>query len=435
MRFEMRQIMGVIALTTVFCLGLVAQAQKNWKDRAEYDLYESITKEQNPTTKLGLLNSWKEKYPASEYKDMRAALVMDTYRQLGKGKEMMEAAKEVLAIDPKNLSGLYWMNLLTISLKDTSPAALEQGDKAAKELLASLDETFAPAKKPAQATEEAWKKSRTDAEKTAYRTLGWTAMQRNQYAESEANFLKALAIDPGDGEVSSWLGTVTLRQKTPEKQSAALYHFARAATYDGQGALPEAARKQYSAYLEKTYTNFHGSRDGLDQMLAAAKTAPVPPADFRIKSSYEIAAEQEEEFKKTNPQLALWMSIKKELAGPNGQQYFDSSVKDALIPPGGEGMPKTLKGKVISMKPATRPKEVVLAISPGNAVGEVTLKFDTALPGKADPGTELEFKGRAEAFSPDPFNLTFDVDPADLSGWPAKAPAAAKPVTKKKTKK
>jgi len=431
----MRHIIGVVALSTVFCLGLAGQAQKNWKDRAEYDLYESITKEQNPTTKLGLLHSWKEKYPASEYKDMRAALIMDTYRRLGKGKEMMEAAKEVVSLDPKNLSGLYWMNLLTISLKDTSPAALDQGDKAAKDLLASLDETFAPAKKPAQVTEEAWKKSRSDAEKTAYRTLGWTAMQRNQYAEAEQDFLKALAIDPGDGEVSSWLGTVTLRQKTPEKQSAALYHFARAAVYDGPGALPEAARKQYLAYLEKTYTNFHGSRDGLDQILAAAKTTPLPPADFRIKSSYEIAAEKEEEFKKTNPQLALWMSVKKELAGPNGVQYFDSSVKDAMIPPGGEGMPTMLKGRVISMKPANRPKEVVLAISPENTVGEVTLKFETPLHGKAEPGTELEFKGRAAEFSQDPFNLTFEVDPADLSGWPVKAPAPAKPPAKKARKK
>ena len=419
----MRQIMGVVALSTVFCWCLVGQAQKNWKDRAEYDLYESITKEQNANTKLGLLNSWKEKYPSSEYKDVRAQLIMDTYRQLGRGKEMMDAAKDLLTIDPKNLSGLYWMNLLTISLKDTSPAALDQGDKVAKDLLASLDDTFAASKKPAQVTDEAWKKSRSDAEKTAYRTLGWTAMQRNQYAESEQNFLKALAIDPGDGEVSSWLGTVTLRQKTPEKQSAALYHFARAAVYDGQGALPEAARKQYLSYLEKTYSNFHGSRDGLDQILTSAKTNPVPPEGFRIKSSYEIAAEKEEEFKKTNPRLAFWMSIKKELAGPNGQQYFDNGVKDAMLPPENLENVPTLKGKVISMKPATRPKEVVLGISDAENA-EVTLKFETPLPGKADPGTEIEFKGRAESFTPDPFNLTFDVDPGDLVGWPVKPPPA-----------
>ena len=40
--------------------------QKNWKDRAEFDLYDSITKETQPAKRLELLNSWKEKYPASE---------------------------------------------------------------------------------------------------------------------------------------------------------------------------------------------------------------------------------------------------------------------------------------------------------------------------------------------------------------------------------
>ena len=35
-------------------------AQKNWKDRAEYDLYESITKEATPAKRLELLNQWNE---------------------------------------------------------------------------------------------------------------------------------------------------------------------------------------------------------------------------------------------------------------------------------------------------------------------------------------------------------------------------------------
>ena len=41
-------------------------AQKNWKDRAEYDLYNAIVKEQDASKRLALLNSWKEKYPTSD---------------------------------------------------------------------------------------------------------------------------------------------------------------------------------------------------------------------------------------------------------------------------------------------------------------------------------------------------------------------------------
>ncbi len=54
-------------------------------------------------------------------------------------------------------------------------------------------------------------------------------------------------------------------------RSAALYHFAHAAYHDGQGALPDATRKPLQAYLEKTYINFHGDKDGLDALIEASK--------------------------------------------------------------------------------------------------------------------------------------------------------------------
>src|SRR4051794_3681325 len=59
-------------------------AQKNWKDRAEYDLYEAITKETAPSKRLELLNSWKEKYPLSDFADARQQLFMSTFSQVGR---------------------------------------------------------------------------------------------------------------------------------------------------------------------------------------------------------------------------------------------------------------------------------------------------------------------------------------------------------------
>ena len=37
-------------------------AQPQWKDRAEFDLYDAITKETQPAKRIELLNQWKEKY-------------------------------------------------------------------------------------------------------------------------------------------------------------------------------------------------------------------------------------------------------------------------------------------------------------------------------------------------------------------------------------
>ncbi len=65
MQFSFKLTFAMVALGSFATLAAVAQAQPKleWKDRAEYDLADSIKKEQNATTKLQLLKTWKEKYP------------------------------------------------------------------------------------------------------------------------------------------------------------------------------------------------------------------------------------------------------------------------------------------------------------------------------------------------------------------------------------
>jgi len=112
----------------------VAQDQKKqWKDRAEYDLFDSANKEQNANTKLQILNNWKQKYPASDFKVDRQETIMTTYQAMGNAKEMLNAAKELVSLDAKSVKGLYWINLLTVSLQDKSPEALDAGDSAPRD--------------------------------------------------------------------------------------------------------------------------------------------------------------------------------------------------------------------------------------------------------------------------------------------------------------
>ena len=132
-----------------------------------------------------------------------------------------------------------------------------------------------------------------------------------------------------------------------------------------------------------------------------AKSQPAPPADFKVKTATEIAVEKEEEFKKTNPQLALWMGVKKMLTAPDGAQYFESQMKGTAVPP--------LKGKVISAKPPVRSKELVVGVADPNTP-EIKLKLDTPLKGKPEIGEEIEFEGVPSAFQPDPFLITFDME-------------------------
>src|SRR5512140_3761055 len=129
-----------VVLATVLAVGAWAQTppQKNYKDRAEYDLYSSILKETNGQKKLELLNQWKEKYPNTDFKAERITLYLVTYQALNKGPEMLATAKEMVAADPKNMQALYWVAIFT--LNNTTADQLDAGQKAARGLLANVDE-------------------------------------------------------------------------------------------------------------------------------------------------------------------------------------------------------------------------------------------------------------------------------------------------------
>jgi hypothetical protein len=398
-----------------------AASGPQWKDRAEYDLFESIRTDQNGQTKLEKLNSWKEKYPDSQFKQQRLLLYLTTYQQLNQAAKMIDTAKQILANDPKDFTALYWIAFLTPSQNDQSAAALDAGEKAANGMLANLDATFSADKKPAGTTDAAWKTARDSMEGIAHKTLGWVAMIRKNGDVAEQEFRKSLTLEPGAGEVSYWLGQVIAAQRKPERQAEALYHFARASSYTGAGALPAAGRTQIDDYLSKAYKGFHGDLVGLPELKTQAQQAALPPAGFKLKSVKDISEEklaQEKEFMEKNPQLALWVNIKGELTGANGPQYFESSMKDAKLP--------KLRGKVVQQTPAIRPKELVLAMS-DDTTPEATIRItDAALAGKADAGTVIEFAGVPKSYTKDPFMVVFEVEKADISGWPAAAAAPAK---------
>ena len=396
-----------------------AQPQKKVKDQGEYDIFNAVTKEADPKKKLELLSQWKQKYPESDYKEDRLLITLQTYTQLGQAAEILNTAKELLGQYPKNVQGLYWVATLVPGLNKEDPESLDVGEKAANGLI--------NAEKPAGTKDEDWAKAKVPLEALGHKTLGWVAWKRKNLDGAEQEFKKSLQVNPEQAEVSSWLGAVIFQMKKPERQSEVLYNFARASVLDPkQGGMPDQQRKVTEAYLERAYNSFHGQDpDGLQKLKDEAKKSALPPDGFKIESATEIAVRKENEFRQTNPQLALWMGIKKELAAPNGEQYFESSVKNAAVP--------KLRGTLIAAKPAVRSKELVVGIE-NPSVQEVTLKLEEPLAGKPKLGSVIEFEGVPSEFTKDPFMLTFETDKSKISGLEVEAPARP-PVKKAAPKK
>jgi len=380
-------------MTAALLLLALAAPPGDWTDRGEYDLALAVRAEASPKKRIQILDQWKAKYPASGLSQIRRELYLSAYQSLGDNDAMLGVAKEMISAEPDNLTGRYWAVVLIPGNRDTSPETLVAGEKAARSLLSGAT---VPADQTAPVT------------LLAHRALGWILWQRGEIAPAQEEFTACLKQQPDDAEVSAWFGTVLALQKEDDKKVAALWHLARAASLRGDRALPLHLQRQIGGLFEKLYVSYHGDDSGLDDLRKQASAAPFPPADFKIESAAAIAArKQQEELERTNPQLAAWMKIRKQLEAPDGAQFFDNLKAEPL--------PK-LKGTVIRSSPPARPNEIVLGLSEP-AVEEIVLRLSSALPVKVDPGTELQFEGRAESFMASPFSLVVVAEREKVEGW------------------
>jgi len=410
-----KSVLGIGLLAGLMWVPLLSQQpQKKVKDQGEYDIYNAVLKETDPNKQLQLLQTWKEKYPDSDFKEDRAALVAQDYAKLGKPAEAIKASQDVLAVNPKNLTALVTIVNNAIHVNPPTPDSLAAGEKAANSLISNLD-----ALKPANVKDADWAAAKGQIEQLAQTTLGWVKMQQKQNDAAEAAFRKVLQLNPKNGQVSYWLGTVMYAQK---KYVPGLFEFARAAVYTGDGALPDSVRASADQFLQRAYKGYHGTDEGLDTLKKVAAAAALPPDDLKIASVTDIAANQqaqEEEFLKAHPDIKFWRTLRDALKADGGEKYFTDSVKDALIPPQ-DGDFKQFKGKVVSME---NPKEIIVAVDDTDGPnGDATLVFESPIKGKLEPGADISFAGAPVSYTKDPYNMKFTVDTKNVTGLPA-APA------------
>jgi hypothetical protein len=446
----------IISLVAIAALaaGLHAQApaaapagaqksQKNWKDQAEYALYSEIIKpDATPAARLQNLDKWKAGYPQSEYADTRQKIYLITYQQMNNHRAAFDMASEILKTDPNDLASIqeilgYVRALEPADAKATlsaqNKADLETAEKVAQYLLANADAVFAADKKPAGATDAQWAQAKPTMVKFAQFTLGYVGVEEKDNTKSEAELVKTLQADPTNAQASYMLATLLLGEQKdhPEKMPFALFEYARAATYDGPGAMDAKTRGTVDNFLTtKAYPTYHGNAQGLPELKTLAKASALPPDGFSIKSTVDLAKEDEEKRQKAaadNPMLAFWTEIKEALTSADAgtsDKYWEA-MKGAGLPPKEKVPTGKFTGKLISASPETRPKELTLAVEKPD-VADVKLVLDEPLPGKMEPGGEISFFGSAEELSKSPYMITFKVTKDDIEGWTGKGPAGAR---------
>jgi len=423
----------LIAAMTVGLAQDKPPATKTPKDADEAALINKVVAEPDGAKRLAELDEWIKKYPQSDWDDVRPMLYLLTYQQLNKNQEAFDKAVEMLNTKPEDFNALTAVLRIgpTLNNNAPTPANLDAIEKAAEYVMKNGDKVFANSNRPTNVAEADWTKVKPYWGPQSRVVLIAALQARKDDARMESRLKEEAAANPNDPIFPLALLNVYFQQikAHPEKQPLVLFYYARAAAIDGPYGPTAAEKQKYMASFTKNYKVYHGSDEGLNDVVAMAKADPVAPADFKSKSTVDIAqekADQEAKENAANPAMAVWKTVKTGLTSDGSDQFFEGSAKTSLLP--GQGM--KWKAKIVSMKPANRPKTIIVSIERPEGDVTLTLAEGSVLPGHMDPGEEIQFEGTVTAYTKDPYMLTLEVTKDQITGWTGKN-VPARPGAKK----
>lgn len=415
--------------------GQAAAKTKNWKDRAEYDLEEKIRQTKDPKARMDLINQWQDKYPQSDFSELRTQLEVATLGQLAQADPSSRAmvvtkADEMLKKDPKDFRAAYLIALWGPAVGGASPSPdlLSQVQTGAQSVVDNANDAFDASKKPAQVSQADFDKGKAQAVGIAHNALAWVATSKKDTKTAGEQYKASLQANPDQGAISYQYGKMLQEDKSiPDEQKfpTVLFEYARAAQYSGAGQLPAASQTQIMDYFKKIYAQYHGSADGMDQLLAQAKTSALPPDGFAIGSATAAAnkaADATNARIASDPAFKIWYGIKQGVE-QQGDSFFNGTVKGFEVP--GDTVPsKSFTGTVVSIDPPDHPTKVTLGVEDPTKP-DATLTFSKPLPSSAldkiKVGEKIDFSGIVDSFNKDPYMLTFS-DPT-IPGVQTTAPA------------
>jgi hypothetical protein len=433
-----RILMIVTALGVGLGLGWVVAAQeapaKAWKGKEggqeEYGLAQAADKAGDPQSRLKALDEWKNRFPDTDFWEIREDYYLVTYSQLSDCRKSFDQAVEIRKRRAKHFLSLN--SILTCIYQFNPPGNPDLGtaEQAARYIMDNANAVFADDNKPLTMTVEQLRAARPAIEKLSQQTYAWVFVQRKEWAKAEPELRKFLAMDGTQAGFSLYLANALLNQarvnpNNPDtaKFIEALFHFARAGAYGGQGALQGQAKSDAMNFFNSAYDTFHGSHEGADRVIQIASSSVMPPAGFSIKDVNTIRQEEyaaEQAWIASHPVEAYWRDvIRAPLTGPDGAQIWEMNFKDTGQPGefgASKGVP-LFRGTIIShTEEKGNTKSLVVGVFEPT-VADATLNFLEPLPGIMEPGSTVSFKGTLKSYLPSPFMVTFELDDMDIVGW------------------
>jgi hypothetical protein len=416
-------------MTLVLAFAAVANAQdaaqpqqKTIKDPNEYNAFMSATSQTDPAQKAAALEAFVQQYPNSIVKEDALIGAMSGYQQAGNAAKVAEAAAKVLQAYPNNIPALAVSVYSKRSAVNTgkiaaaqAPQALAEAAQQAKTGLTAL-QTWT---KPEGVSDADFQKQKIGMGAIFNGAIAQDAAARQDWPTAQRFFKETVAANPNDFFDVYFAGVAYLspKQNTPENTLTGLWYAARAA-----GLAPNAPQvAQFGKFYFKKY---HGNETGWEELVAAAKNSPNPPADLATRiTPAPTPAEQVTTMIRQNPNIETWSFGEWVLLFTYGSPQDKAASFERI-----KGKPFKFQGVVVNSTPET--VDVALtqdAIDAKQAEVSVTL----AEPSKKPPmqGASFSFQANPVSFNSQPFMITMD-NGVDLT--PSKAAPKAPPKGAKK---
>ncbi|HZQ67710.1 MAG TPA: hypothetical protein VFA68_04250 [Terriglobales bacterium] len=400
--------------------GQAPQQKKEIKDPAEYNAYVGAVQQQDANAKVSGLEAFLTQYPNSVMKEDALEILMGAYQQAGNQQKMLDTAQRVLAANPNNLRALALLAYTKRAMADANQNPqqnLAEGAQFAERGLQAVQ----TATKPDGMSDADFAKLKAQVSVIFNGVAGMNALQNKNYPVAQQHLRAAVEGEPNDLRNVYPLALAYLTGTPPDSVNG-LFFIARAANL----AAGSPGQAQIEAYGKSQYTKYHGSDQGWTDVLATAKTNPLPPSGFTVAQYVPpTPAEQAAELVKTKSpkemSFAEW-----ELVLSAGKPEDADKVWQAI-----KGVPLQMEGQVISAAPT----KIEIAGSSDDIEKkrtDIILEMSGTIPDRLMPKADstLDFEGTPVSYTASPFVM--NMEKGALLTKAAPKPAPRKPAARKK---
>jgi len=221
------------------------------KTKEEFDAYKAGAVLQDPVQVLAAADQFAQKYPASELKELLYLQAMNGFAQRNDAPKEIEAARKAAAIDPHDPNPLIHVASALVEVTHDNDLDKEQRyAEANKDAQAAIDNINTGMHIPPGVSEAQVQTVKNSILALAYETLGVIDMQKQNFADAETNFQKAVDASKAEPMARIYL-RLSVVQDNEKKYPEALVNANKALQYSQPGSIEQTLAKQQQARLQK----------------------------------------------------------------------------------------------------------------------------------------------------------------------------------------